>query len=173
MAGKQSKKKNKKKYTYRSVVYPGSFDPFTLGHLDIVERLSRMFDEVIIAVGVSSKKQTVFTPNERLDMISKSCKHIRNKRCEFFDTLMVDYAANQATGTIARGIRNDSDYQFEIHLSQINRNLDKEMDFIFLPTKQELMHISSTYVKEIASFQGDISNLVPKAIAAAVAEKYR
>lgn len=149
-------------------LYPGSFDPITLGHLDIIERSSRMFDQVLVAVLRNPSKQPTFSVEERLALIRTACSHLPNVRCDGFEGLTVDYARRQGAGVLLRGLRVLSDFEFELQMAHTNRSLADDLETVFLATRTEYSFLSSSVVKEIARFGGDIAHLVPPHVAAAL-----
>lgn len=143
-------------------IYPGSFDPITNGHLDIIKRGSRYFDELIIAVMTNSSKKTLFSVDERLLMISDAVKSFSNVKVVAVEReLTVNVALKTGAGVILRGVRDVDDFQFEQRMANMNRRLNKQIDTLLLPCSPENSSVSSSIVKEIAYFHGDISNLLP------------
>lgn len=145
-------------------VYPGTFDPVTYGHIDIVERASKLFDSIIIAVTKSSSKNLLFTSEERLQMIKESTAKLNNVTAECFDGLLVDYTAKKNADVIIRGLRTVSDFEFEYQMALTNRKIGKNISTIFMMPDEKYSYTSSTLVKEIARFNGDISPFVPENI---------
>ncbi len=145
-------------------IYPGTFDPITLGHVDIVFRASPMFEQVILAVAGSTSKNTIFSVEERIALASEVLKDIKNVKIIRFDGLMVDCAKENSASVILRGLRAVSDFEYEFQLAGMNRKLMPEADTIFLPTSQKFAYISSSLVREIAKFGGDITDFVPKVV---------
>ena len=144
----------------KRVVCPGSFDPITFGHLDIIERSSKMFDEVVIAVLVNKTKSTLFTVPERIEMISEVTAKFSNVRVDSWSGLLVDYCATNDIGVIVKGLRAVTDFDYELQMSQINLQL-KGIETLFMSTAPEHSFLSSSLVKEIASYSGDVSNYIP------------
>ncbi len=144
-------------------IYPGSFDPLTNGHLDIINRASLIFEELIIAVAVNVSKETLLTKNERLSIIKKTTSHIDNVRIQSFDGLLVKYAKKNNISTIIRGLRTLSDFEYEFRMAIMNRNLDNSIETVFLMTDEKYGHISSSFVKEIYRLNGDVSSFIPDA----------
>ena len=142
-------------------MYPGSFDPVTNGHLDIIKRASRMFDKVIVAVLINSAKHPLFTVEERVELLKKCCASMPNVEVKSFDGLTVHFAKANNAAVMVRGLRAVSDFEYELQMAQANRNLYPEMETIFLCTNVEYSFISSTVVKDILRHGGDISHLVP------------
>jgi len=144
------------------VVCPGSFDPVTKGHLDIIRRASGMFDEVIALVTVNPSKNPVFTAQERVAMLAKSTAHLPNVRVDSFHGLLADYVRDQGAVAIVKGLRALSDFEYEFQMALTNKRLVPEADTLFLTTTSENMYLNSSLVKEVASFGGDISDFVPQ-----------
>jgi pantetheine-phosphate adenylyltransferase len=157
----------------RRAIYPGSFDPITNGHVDVVERARKLFDEVIVAVAQNDEKQPLFTLAERIDFLRDSLGKIDNVRIAHFDGLLVDFARAQQAGAVIRGLRAISDFEFEFQMALMNRKLEGEVETIFLMPKEEYTYLSSRIVKEIARLGGDVSSFVPAAVAKALAAKLR
>ena len=157
----------------RRAVYPGSFDPVTYGHLDIITRASEQFDELIVGVLRNSSKTPLFSVEERVKMLQIVTKDLPNVRVESFSGLSVDFAAKQGAGFIVRGLRAITDFDYELQMAQTNRIMAPEIDTIFLTTNLEYAYLNSTTVKEVASYGGDITKFVPEYVAKAVIEKYQ
>ncbi len=153
-------------------IYPGSFDPVTFGHLDIILRSSKMFDLLIIAVLNNSVKTPLFSVEERVELIRQVTKNMRNISVEAFDGLLIDYAKKRKASTIVRGLRAVSDFEYELQIAQTNHKLNSEIDTVFLTTSLEYSYLSSSIVREIASYNGDISNFVPSEIIPNILAKY-
>ncbi len=154
-------------------IYPGSFDPVTFGHLDIILRSSKMFDLLIIAVLNNSVKKPLFSADERVDLIRQVIKNMRNISVESFDGLLIDFATKRKASTIVRGLRAVSDFEYELQIAQTNHKMNPEIDTVFLTTSLEYSYLSSSIVREIASYNGDISNFVPREIIPSIYAKYR
>lgn len=157
-------------------IYPGSFDPVTYGHLDIILRSSKMFDKLIIAVLRNSAKTPLFTAEERvqlLERVTKDIPNIDNIEIESFDGLLVDFAKEKKANTIVRGLRAVTDFEYELQIAQTNHKINPEVDTVFLTTSVEYSYLSSSVVREIARYQGDISQFVPKEIVNIVLDKCR
>jgi pantetheine-phosphate adenylyltransferase len=148
----------------RIAVYPGTFDPVTNGHVDLAERSLRMFDQVIVAVAANPKKQPLFELSERIVMFKKATKEYRNLVIEGFDGLLVDYVKERKAVAIIRGLRAVSDFEHEMQMALMNRRLDEDIETVFLMPNEEYSFITSTIVKEAASYGGDVSSLVPKGV---------
>ena len=157
-----------------SAMYPGSFDPLTFGHLDIITRASDMFDEVIVGVLDNYRKIPLFSVEERVNILKEATKDMKNIKVEAFSGLIVDFARQKNCNIAIRGLRAISDYEYELQMAQTNRLLSKgSLDTIFLTTSLEYSYISSSGVKEIAYFNGDVSKCVPDFVAELIYEKYR
>ena len=157
----------------RIAVYPGTFDPVTNGHVDLVERSLRMFDQVIVAIAANPKKEPLFPLAERLDMFKAALKGRRNVRIEGFDCLLVDYMKAKKAVGLVRGLRAVSDFEYEMQMALMNRRLDSDIETVFLMPSEEYTFVTSTIVKEAASYGGDVSSLVPKIVVARLRRKYR
>ena len=154
-----------------TAVYPGSFDPVTLGHMDIIERTARMFDHVIIGVLQNNSKTPLFSVEERVNILADVTKDIGNVTIKAFDGLSVDFARNCGAQFMVRGLRAITDFDYELQMSQTNRILRSDIDTIFLSTSLEYAYLSSTTVKEIASYHGDISKFVPESVIEKIYQK--
>lgn len=157
-------------------IYAGSFDPFTEGHLDILNRASVLFDEVIVAIGTNTSKKSLFTANEKLEMITevieeKSPDNIRV--IQFTDGLIVDLAKKEEAQVLLRGLRSVEDMEYEMNISSMNKTQAPEIESVFLMADEKYRFVSSSLIKEIAQFNGDISNMVPETIAKRMIEKYK
>lgn len=147
-----------------SAIYPGTFDPLTLGHLDLIERASHIFDQVVVAVVVNSRKKTVFTADDRLAMAKASVKHLSNVKVDSFDGLLVDYARQKHIHVLVRGLRAFSDFEYEFQMALTNRKMAPEIETLFLMPKEEFSYISSSTVREIVERGGDIGKFVPGSV---------
>lgn len=152
-------------------VCPGTFDPITNGHLDLIERGLRIFDRVIVAVAVNPKKEPLFSLEERLDLIRRSVKGFRNVRVDSFQGLLVDYAKSKGCVAIIRGLRAISDFEYEMQMALMNRRLAGEIETVFLMPAEEYSYLTSTIAKEVASLGGSVGGLVPKAVENALRRK--
>lgn len=157
----------------RRAVVPGSFDPVTKGHLDIIERASRIFDEIIVVVLQNPAKHTTFTVEERMDFIRRSTENIGNVSVDSFDGLLVDYMRRKKAGVIVKGLRAVSDFEYEYQMALTNHRLNPDVETLFLNTSQEYMFLSSSIVKQIASFDGDVSDFLPEQIRDDVQQRLR
>jgi len=145
-------------------IYPGSFDPPTNGHLDLIERGSKIFDELIVAVLRNSEKAPLFSLAERRLMLENLTDHYKNVRVDTFDGLMVDYAARVDAGAVLRGIRAISDYEYELQMALMNRKLRPELETVFMMPAEQYSYLSSRLVREIAQLGGSVEGLVPEAV---------
>ena len=156
----------------RRAIYPGSFDPVTNGHLDVIERAHKLFDEVIVAVAHNDEKQALFSLQERLDLLRATAVKIARVQITQFDGLLVEFAAAQKATAVIRGLRAVSDFEFEFQMALMNRKLETSVETIFLMPKEEFTYLSSRLVKEIARLGGDVSSFVPSAVAKALGNKF-
>lgn len=158
----------------KHAIYPGSFDPVTYGHIDIIKRAARMFDQVTVAVLDNKAKTALFSVEERVRMLQKVTEDIPNVRVDFFNGLLVNYAARENLHVAIRGLRAVTDFEYELQIAQTNRLLSKgALDTIFLTTSLQYAYLSSSSVKEIALFDGDISMCVPPYIEEKIREKIK
>ncbi|TCP52474.1 phosphopantetheine adenylyltransferase [Tumebacillus sp. BK434] len=153
-------------------IYPGSFDPVHLGHLDIAERGAKVFDKVIIAVMVNPHKNPLFTIDERKELIREAVKHLPNVEVDSFTGLLVDYARQQNAGVIIKGLRAVSDFESELQMASLNRHMYEAAETLFIPNNHNYSYLSSSIVKEIARHGGPVSDFVPGHVEAAMREKY-
>lgn len=157
----------------KTALYPGSFDPITLGHLDIIQRASQMFDTVIVAVMCNSAKTPLFTLDERVKMIKESVKNLDNVIIESFDGLLINYCKEKNIHIVIRGLRAITDFEYELQIAQTNKELShNEVDTVFLTTSLQYSYLSSSVVKEVASYNGDITPCVPDFVADTLYKKY-
>ena len=153
-------------------ICPGSFDPITVGHLDLVERGAALFDQVILCVMVNGEKHPMFTPGERLEMARAALAHIPNARAEMWDGLLADFAREKDACALIKGVRNGIDFEWEYQMAQINRGLLPQLDTLLLPARAEHLHISSTMVRDMIRYHQLLDNCMPAA-AAAVLQRIR
>lgn len=156
----------------KKVVYPGTFDPITNGHIDLVYRAAQLFDYVVVAVAASKKKTPLFTLDERVELARETLSGIDNIEVCGFDCLLKDLVEEKGAYGVVRGLRAVSDFEYEFQLANMNRVLAPSMESLFLTPAEHLSYISSTLVREIASLKGDVSNFVPPIVTAALKEKY-
>ncbi|HSS56641.1 MAG TPA: pantetheine-phosphate adenylyltransferase [Solirubrobacteraceae bacterium] len=156
----------------RIAVCPGSYDPITNGHIDVISRASVMYDELIVAVVNASvrKNKGLFSAEERVSFIENATKHLGNVRVDTFGVLIVDYARSVGAKAIVKGLRAISDFQYELEMNQLNRHLAADVESVYLMASPQYSFLSSSGVKEIATFGGDVSNLVPEEVAARLQE---
>jgi pantetheine-phosphate adenylyltransferase len=155
-----------------TAVCPGSFDPVTFGHLDVIGRTARVVDAVVVAVGRNSGKRGLFGPQERVEMLREACADWPTVSVEVFDGLLVDFCTAHGVDVISKGLRSGSDFDYELQMAQLNRRLTG-VDTVFVPTAAEWSFVSSTRVRELATLGGDITGLVPPAVAARTVAKAR
>ena len=157
----------------RAAIYPGSFDPVTYGHLDIIIRASSIFDELTVSVLNNNTKTPLFSVEERVKMLKEATKDLPNVTVDSFSGLLIDYAQRKGVHVAIRGLRAITDFEYELQIAQTNRKFsDGDLDTVFLTTSLEYAYLSSSTVKEIASFNGDISKCVPDFVAGLIYEKY-
>ncbi len=156
----------------RTAIYPGSFDPITNGHLDLVQRAAKLFDRVIVAVAANEAKKPLFTLPERVALVRASIQSIPKAEADWFDGLLVEYAQKQGGQAIIRGLRAVSDFEFEFQLALMNRKLNKEVEAIFMMPKDTYTFLSSRIVKEIARLGGDVNCFVPEPVRQALHAKF-
>lgn len=152
-------------------IYPGSFDPVTKGHIDIIERAAGIADELIVGVLQNKTKSPLFSVEERVTMLNEVTKHIKNVKIVSFEGLLIDFAQQMDAKVIVRGLRAITDFEYELQMSQTNRKLNSDVETIFLTTSLDYSYLSSTTVKEVASFGGDITQFVPEFVAKKITEK--
>ncbi|NLW25423.1 MAG: pantetheine-phosphate adenylyltransferase [Clostridia bacterium] len=158
----------------RVAVYPGTFDPVTFGHMNIIKRAAKLFDKVIMAVANDNYKNTIFTLEERLELIRACClDDLPNVELETFEGLLVDYLEKKGAIAIIRGLRAVSDFEYEMKMASINKQLNQKIETVFLMTDAEYSFISSSLIKNVAELGGDIEYFVPKIVADALREKYK
>lgn len=154
-------------------VYPGSFDPVTSGHLDIIERAAKVFDRLIVAVATNLDKEPLFTVEERLEMLREACSHVSNVEVDYFHGLLVDYVGGQGAKVIIRGLRVLSDFDTEFQMALTNKQLNEDIETLFVMTNAEHLFLSSRIVKELATFGAPIEGLVPPGVAKRLIERLR
>ena len=159
--------------SHTRVVYPGTFDPITNGHLDLVERASRMFDEVVVGIAASTKKNPLFSLEERIDLSRNILAHLPNVEVEGFNKLLIFFCQEQKANVLLRGLRAVSDFEYEFQLANMNRALDHNIETVFLTPSEHLSFISSSLVREISSLGGDVSPFLPPDVLAALQQKHQ
>src|SRR5258706_14228205 len=155
----------------RTVIYPGSFDPITNGHLDVIQRATKLFDHVVVAVARNEGKKPLFTLQERVKLVTQSVKHLPSVEVDSFDGLLVEYVEMRSGQAVVRGLRAVSDFEFEFQLALMNRKLNERVETIFMMPKDTYTFLSSRIVKEIARLGGDVSSFVPAHVQAALKDK--
>jgi pantetheine-phosphate adenylyltransferase len=156
----------------RRAIYPGSFDPLTNGHLSLIHRGLKIFDSLIVAVANNPAKSPLFSVQERIDMIRGAVNGNTRVELDSFDGLLVDYAAQQGVHTVLRGLRAVSDFEYEFQIANMNRKLDPEFESVFVMTGEDYFYVASSLVREVASFGGDVSGLVPPNVFAALRARF-
>lgn len=155
----------------KTIVYPGTFDPITNGHIDLIERASKLFDKIVVGIASSQRKGPLFTVDERISLASESLAHVPNVEIIGFDYLLVNFVKDCKADAIMRGLRAVSDFEYEFQLANMNRALAPEIESIFLTPAEHLSYISSSLVREISTLDGDVSKFVPANVAAALLQK--
>jgi len=153
-------------------IYPGTFDPLTFGHQDIIERAARLFDKVIVAIADNESKRPLLSHNERLDLARACLAKYDNVEVKGFDTLLIDYAKQCEATVIVRGLRVASDFEYELQMANMNRHLSDEVETVFLTPSERFSYVSSTLVRELAQFGGDVSDFVEHRVAKTLAAKF-
>lgn len=156
----------------RSVVYPGTFDPITHGHVELVERAARLFDRVVVAIAHSEKKRPLFNLEERIALCQSSLQHLPNIEVLGFSKLLVEFVRDCNASVVLRGVRAVADYEYELQLANMNRALLPELETVFLTPTERLSYVSSSLVREVASLGGDITPFVPKPVADALHQRF-
>ncbi len=144
-----------------TAIYPGTFDPVTNGHIDIIKRASGLFDKVIVTIAINSNKKPLFTKDERIDMLKKSLKSFKNVSVDYFEGLIVNYAKKKNAKVLIRGLRAVSDFEYEFQMSLINRKLASDLTTIFLMPNEKYTYLNSSIVRELASLNGKIDDFIP------------
>ena len=157
----------------KTAIYPGSFDPVTNGHLDVIHRAARIFDKVIVAVADNTSKTSLFTITERVNMLKVATKHLRNVSVDTFDSLVIDYARRKKVNVLIRGLRMTSDFDYEFQIALTNRRLAQDIETVFLMPSEHVSFLSSSLLKEVAALKGDISSLVPPSVERKLKERLR
>jgi len=154
-------------------IYPGTFDPITNGHIDLIQRGLRIFDEIIVAVAENPKKNPLFTIEERVKMAKEAVKELGKVDVESFDGLLIDYAKSKGARAIIRGLRAVSDFEYELQMALMNRRLDSEIETVFMMPSEEYSYLTSSIVKEVASLRGSTRGLVPEIVEKEFRKKFR
>ena len=157
----------------RTVVYPGSFDPITNGHLDVIERAAKLFDKVVMAVAVNVDKAPLFTVKERKAMVERAVRHIPHVQVDSFSGLLVNYARRVNASAVVRGLRMVSDFEYELQLALMNRRMEPRVETIFLAPRDTYIYLSSRMIKEIVRLDGNVNGLVPPFVQEALRRKLR
>ena len=157
----------------RTAIYPGSFDPITNGHLDVIHRATKLFDRIIVAVAKNDTKSPLFTLEQRVRMVARAVRHLPNVEADSFDGLLVAYVEKRSAQAVVRGLRAVSDFEFEFQLALMNRKLNENVETIFMMPKDTYTFLSSRMIKEIAQLGGDISAFVPPRVQAALRDKFK
>ena len=157
----------------RTAIYPGSFDPLTNGHLDVIQRATKLFDRIIVAVAKSESKHPLFTLEERVEMVAQTVRHLPTVEADSFEGLLVEYVERRSAHAVVRGLRAVSDFEFEFQLALMNRKLNERFETIFMMPKDTYTFLSSRIVKEIAQLGGDVRAFVPAHVQAALTEKLK
>lgn len=155
-----------------TAIYPGTFDPITNGHIDIVRRSAKLFDKVVISIAMSSRKQPLFTLDERVELVKAALGDLDNVEVEGFKGLLADYAKSKNATVLIRGVRAVADFEYEYQLASVNRTLNPELESVLLTPSSETSHISSTIVRDVAAHDGDVSAFVPKVVKRALDKKF-
>ncbi len=153
-------------------ICPGSFDPVTIGHVDVIKRSSALFDKVVVTVLINKEKNTVFSIDERKALLQKSLKCLHNVEITSYDGLLVEFAKKMSANVVVRGLRAVSDFEYELQTALTNKKLYDNIETVFLPSNPENMYISSSLVRQVASFHGDVSSFVPKEIIKDIEKKF-
>ena len=159
-------------YSMRTAIYPGSFDPITNGHLDVLHRATKLFDRVIVAVAKNESQHPLFTIEERVQMVGHAVRHLPSVEADSFDGLLVAYVERRSAQAVVRGLRAVSDFEFEFQMALMNRKLNERIETIFMMPKDTYTFLSSRIVKEMAQLGGDVSSFVPAHVRTALAAKF-
>ncbi|MBK7157023.1 MAG: pantetheine-phosphate adenylyltransferase [Ignavibacteria bacterium] len=154
-------------------IYPGTFDPVTNGHLDVIERASGLFEKVIVTIAVNQNKKPMFSESERKDMLINVTSHLKNVEVDFFEGLLVKYAEEKKAGVILRGLRAISDFEYEFQMSLTNRKLNPEINTVFLMPNEKYSYLNSSLVRELASFNANVKEFLPEYVLKKLEEKFK
>lgn len=154
------------------VIFPGSFDPVTLGHLNVIQRAANLFNEVTVAILKNSQKSSLFTDNEKIEMLEELLYDVDNVRVELFSGLLAEYVSLKGADAVIRGLRSPSDYEYERQLAALNHSLNPNLETIFLLTDMRYSYVSASYAREVAYYGGDVSGLVPKSVEKRLRQKF-
>lgn len=154
-------------------IYPGTFDPVTYGHIDIIKRACEIFDSIVVTVAINTGKTPLFTTKERVDMLKESLKEFDNVSIDSFDGLVVDHAKNVGAASIIRGLRAVSDFEYEFQMALMNRKLDGNISTVFLMPHEKYTYLNSSIVRNLASFKSDVSDFVPPVVRKALVQKFK
>ena len=157
----------------KTAVYPGTFDPVTNGHIDIIERSLKIFDKLYVLVAENPSKKATFSANERVEMLKESLKGYKNVEVEYFNGLILDYAKKKKVNVVVRGLRAVSDFEFELQRAQFSREFAKDIETVFIVTKDDYAFISSSIIKEVAMFNGPVKGFVPEIVEKKLREKFK
>lgn len=156
----------------RRALTPGTFDPITLGHLDVITRAAQLMDEVIVAIAASDRKRPLFSLEERAALAREATAHLSNVRVETFDELLVDFARKMEAPVVIKGLRAVTDFEYEFQMTALNYQLDRDLETVFIMSPPQYMYLSSSIVREIASMHGDLSDFVPENVRVALEERF-
>ena len=156
----------------RRALTPGTFDPITSGHLDVITRTAQLVDEVVVAVAASPKKQPLFSLEERAELVRQATSHLPNVRVEPFDELLVDFARRMGAQAVVKGLRAITDFEYEFQMTALNYQLNQELETLFIMSPPQYMYLSSSIVREIASLHGDVNGFVPPCVKGALEAKF-
>lgn len=154
-------------------IYPGSFDPITNGHIDVIERATKIFDKVYVVIAINSKKNTLFSESERLEMAKESLSHLNSVVVEFHSGLIVDYAISKEAQAIIRGLRSVTDFEYELQIALMNRKMQSSLQTVFLMPHEKYTYLNSSIIREISKYKQDVSDFVPPIVVKMLEEKFK